>query len=188
MAPNEFFNSTENLNDLVSNNGLLSNPEHLLLYRKALGHSGTFDCSIIYNTSSEILNPLGRPVRRTQVPERVRRVWNRMNAVIIGYMLEQWPDPTEALVLAGEASLDATWPLTARACRASACCTTTSWCFRWPSCGVRSVRTRATRTSPTAASTACSRHICATSTGPFSPRRWTSSGSAPRTPRSPRYR
>jgi hypothetical protein len=113
MAPNEFFNSTENLNDLVSNNGLLSNPEHLLLYRKALGHSGTFDCSIIYNTSSEILNPLGRPVRRTQVPERVRRVWNRMNAVIIGYMLEQWPDPTEALVLAGEASLDATWPLTA---------------------------------------------------------------------------
>jgi hypothetical protein len=36
-----------------------------------------------------------------------------MNAVIIGYMLEQWPDPAEALVLAGEASLDATWPLTA---------------------------------------------------------------------------
>jgi hypothetical protein len=113
MAPNEFFNSTENLNDLVSNNGLLTNPENLLLYRKALGHSGTFDCSIIYNTSSEILNPLGRPVRRTQVPERVRRIWNRMNSVIIGYMLEHWPDPAEALVLAGEASLDATWPLTA---------------------------------------------------------------------------
>jgi len=113
MAPNEFFNSAENLNDLVHNNGLLSNPEHLLLYRKALGHSGTFDCSIIYNTAREILNPLGRPVRRTQVPERVRRVWNRMNAVIIGYMLEQWPEPAEALVLAGEASLDATWPLTA---------------------------------------------------------------------------
>jgi hypothetical protein len=36
-----------------------------------------------------------------------------MNAVIIGYMLEQWPDPAQALVLAGEASLDATWPLTA---------------------------------------------------------------------------
>ncbi|MCG6942950.1 MAG: hypothetical protein LJE69_17080 [Thiohalocapsa sp.] len=113
MAPNEFFNSAENLSDLVHNNGLLSNPENLLLYRKALGHSGTFDCSIIYNTASEILNPLGRPVRRTQVPEAVRRVWNRMNAVIIGYMLEHWPDPATALVLAGEASLDATWPLTA---------------------------------------------------------------------------
>ena len=113
MAQNEFFNSAENLNDLVTNNGLLVNPENLLLYRKALGHSGVFDCSIIYNTASEILNPLGRPVRRTQVPERVRRVWNRMNAVIIGYMLEHWPDPAEALVLAGEASLDATWPLTA---------------------------------------------------------------------------
>jgi hypothetical protein len=113
MAPNEFFNSAENLNDLVHRNGLLGNPENLLLYRKALGHSGTFDCSIIYNTASEILNPLGRPVRRTQVPERVRRVWNRMNALIIGYMLEHWPDPSGALVLAGEASLDATWPLTA---------------------------------------------------------------------------
>jgi hypothetical protein len=112
MKPNEFFNSTENLSDLVNNNGLLLNPEDLLLYRKALGHSGTFDCSVIYNTSKRILNPLGRPVRRTQVPGRVRRVWNRMNTVIIDYMLEQWPDPEQALVLAGEASLDATWPLT----------------------------------------------------------------------------
>jgi hypothetical protein len=112
MKPNEFFNSTENLSDLVDNNGLLINPEDLLLYRKALGHSGTFDCSIIYNTSKRILNPLGRPVRRTQVPERVKRIWNRMNAVIIGYMLDHWPDPEQALVLAGEASLDATWPLT----------------------------------------------------------------------------
>jgi hypothetical protein len=50
-------------------------------------------------------------VRRTQVPEPVKRVWNRMNQVLIGYMLEQYPDPEEALVLAGEASLDATWPL-----------------------------------------------------------------------------
>ena len=33
MAPNEFFNSTENLNDLMNNNGLLTNPENLLLYR-----------------------------------------------------------------------------------------------------------------------------------------------------------
>jgi len=112
MKPNEFFNSTENLNDLVNNNGLLLNPENLLLYRKALGHSNTFDTSIIYNTSKTILNPLGRPVRRTQVPEEVRHVWNRMNQIIIEYMLEKFPDPSEHLVLAGEASLDATWPLT----------------------------------------------------------------------------
>ncbi|MGB0713466.1 MAG: hypothetical protein ACPGUC_07890 [Gammaproteobacteria bacterium] len=112
MKPNEFFNSTENLNDLVNNNGLLVNPENLLLYRKALGHSNEFDCSIIYNTSQTVLNPLGRPVRRTQVPEAVKRVWNRMNEVAISYMLETYPDPGEHLVLAGEASLDATWPLT----------------------------------------------------------------------------
>ena len=111
MKPNEFFNSTDNLNDLVHNNGLLLNREDLLLYRKALGHSNAFDCSIIYNTSKTILNPLGRPVRRTQVPEHVRRVWNRMNQVIIDWMVERYPDPAEALILAGEASLDATWPL-----------------------------------------------------------------------------
>lgn len=113
MKPNEFFNSTENLADLVHNNGLLINPEHLLLYRKALGHSTEFDTSIIYNTSKVILDPLGRPVRRTQVPDSVRRIWDRMNGIIIAYMLEQYPDPGDALVLAGEASLDATWPLTA---------------------------------------------------------------------------
>jgi hypothetical protein len=96
----------------VHNNGLLENPEGLLLYRKALGHSNTFDASIIYNTSRSILDPLGRPVRRTQVPEAVKNVWNRMNEVLLGYMLELFPDPAEALVLAGEASLDATWPLT----------------------------------------------------------------------------
>ncbi len=112
MKPNEFFNSTENLNDLVNNNGLLVNPENLLLYRKALGHSSEFDCSIIYNTSQTILNPLGRPVRRTQVPAGVKQVWNRMNQILIDYMLDAYPDPAEALVLAGEASLDATWPLT----------------------------------------------------------------------------
>ena len=112
MKPNEFFNSTENLNDLVHNNGLLMNPENLLLYRKALGHSTEFDTSIIYNTSQVILNPLGRPVRRTQVPRQVRHVWNRMNQIIIDYMLELYPDPTQHLLLAGEASLDATWPLT----------------------------------------------------------------------------
>ena len=112
LKPNEFFNSAENLNDLVNNNGLLVNPENLLLYRKALGHSTEFDCSILYNTSRTILNPLGRPVRRTQVAENVKRVWNRMNQIIIAYMLERYPDPGEALILAGEASLDATWPLT----------------------------------------------------------------------------
>jgi hypothetical protein len=112
MAANEFFNSAENLNDLVHNNGLLQNPEGLLLYRKALGHSNEFDTSIIYNTSQDILDPLGRPVRRSQVPEPVKNVWNRMNQVIIGYMLERYPDPERHLVLAGEASLDATWPLT----------------------------------------------------------------------------
>ena len=112
MKHNEFFNSTENLNDLANNNGLLVNSENLLLYRKALGHSAEFDCSIIYNTSRSILNPLGRPVRRTQVAESVKHVWNRMNQIIISYMLEKYPDPDEALILAGEASLDATWPLT----------------------------------------------------------------------------
>ncbi|MGD8909835.1 MAG: hypothetical protein PVI92_10870 [Chromatiales bacterium] len=112
MKPNEFFNSTENLNDLVHNNGLLMNPENLLLYRKALGHSNLFDTSIIYNTSKAVLNPLGRPVRRTQVPREVKHVWNRMNQIIIDYMLECYPDPQEHLLLAGEASLDATWPLT----------------------------------------------------------------------------
>jgi hypothetical protein len=111
MTANEFFNSAENLNDLVHNNGLLVNPENLLLYRKALGHSTEFDTSIIYNTSQVILDPLGRPVRRTQVPEPVKRVWNRMNQVILGYLAEQYPDPDQALILAGEASLDATWPL-----------------------------------------------------------------------------
>ncbi len=112
MKSNEFFNSTENINDLIHNNGLLVNPENLVLYRKALGHSNEFDASIIYNTSQTILNPLGRPVRRTQVPRDVKNVWNRMNQIIIEYMLEQYPDPSEHLVLAGEASLDATWPLT----------------------------------------------------------------------------
>ena len=58
LKPNEFFNSKENLNDLVQNNGLLISPENLLLYRKALGHSREFDASIIYNTSECILDPL----------------------------------------------------------------------------------------------------------------------------------
>jgi len=112
MANNEFFNSTENLNDLEHNNGLLKNQEDLLLYRKALGHTNEFDTSIIYNTSKSILDPLGRPVRRTQVPDNTKKVWNRMNQILFDYMVEKYPDPDEALLLAGEASLDATWPLT----------------------------------------------------------------------------
>jgi hypothetical protein len=112
MKPNEFFNSAENLADLVHNNGLLQNPEGLLLYRKAIGHSNVFDTSIIYNTSQSILDPLGRPVRRTQVPAAVRNIWNRMNQTLIEFMLERYADPGSHLVLAGEASLDATWPLT----------------------------------------------------------------------------
>ena len=112
MKPNEFFNSTENLNDLEHNNGLLRNDENLLMYRKALGHSNVFDTSIIYNTSKIILDPLGRPVRRTQVPENVRNVWNRMNQILINYMDEVFPSPKKHLLLCGEASLDATWPLT----------------------------------------------------------------------------
>jgi hypothetical protein len=107
MKANEFFNSAENLNDLVHNNGLLQNPENLLLYRKALGHSNIFDASIIYNTSQMILDPLGRPVRRSQVPKNVINVWNRMNQVLIAYMQETFPDPEANLVMCGEASLDA---------------------------------------------------------------------------------
>lgn len=113
MKPNEFFNSTKNLQDLSQNNGLLSNPENLLLYRKALGHSNEFDCSIIFNSSKCILDPLGRPVRRTQLPLPTKNSWNRMNQIMIEYMLEKYPAPDDALILAGEASLDATWPLTA---------------------------------------------------------------------------
>lgn len=114
MKPNEFFNSAENLNDLVNNNGLLVNDDNLLLYRKALGHSNVFDCSIMYNTSNIILNPLGRPVRRTQLTKQVKRTWNRMNQVLLDFMLDKYPDPDKHLVLTGEASLDATWPLTSK--------------------------------------------------------------------------
>ncbi|MDX2507681.1 MAG: hypothetical protein QNL62_24850 [Gammaproteobacteria bacterium] len=113
MKPNEFFNSTENLQDLSQNNGLLSNPENLLMYRKALGHSNEFDTSIIFNSSKCILDPLGRPVRRTQLPLATKNSWNRMNQIMIAYMLEKYPDPQDALILAGEASLDSTWSLTA---------------------------------------------------------------------------
>ena len=35
-----------------------------------------------------------------------------MNQLTIGWMVERYPDPAQTLILAGEASLDATWPLT----------------------------------------------------------------------------
>lgn len=95
----------------MQNNGLLRNQEDLLLHRKALGHSIELDCSIIYDTSKRILNPLGRPVRRTQVSPPVKRVGNRMNRIIIEEMLWRYPGPGAALIMAGEASLGATWPL-----------------------------------------------------------------------------
>ncbi|MCZ7656073.1 MAG: hypothetical protein M5R42_20140 [Rhodocyclaceae bacterium] len=47
------------------------------------------------------------------MPEPVRHVWNRMNRIALEFMLERYPDPALHLILAGEASLDATWPLTA---------------------------------------------------------------------------
>lgn len=64
MAANEFFDSAENLNDLINTNGLSTTPENLVFYRKALGHTNEFDTAIIYNTSRSTLDPLGRRVRR----------------------------------------------------------------------------------------------------------------------------
>jgi hypothetical protein len=46
------------------------------------------------------------------VPENIKNVWNRMNQIIITFMLEEFPDADKHLVLAGEASLDSTWPIT----------------------------------------------------------------------------
>lgn len=111
MTAVEFFNSPSNLKHLAQENGLLRTPEDFLLYRKLLGHSMEFDTSIMLDTSQRILNPLGRPVRRDQLSARERKVWSRMTQTIMSYMLETYPDPEEALVLCGEASLDPTWPL-----------------------------------------------------------------------------
>jgi len=47
-----------------------------------------------------------------QVPEPTRRVWNRLNQIMSEYRFDQYPDPQDALILAGEASLDATRSLT----------------------------------------------------------------------------
>ena len=111
MAPVEFFNSPANLRNLAEENGLFRTPEDLLMYRKLIGHSTEFDTSIIYDTSRKILDPLGRPVRRDQMPSAARKVWERMTAILIDYMLEKYPDPAQHVILCGEASLDATWPL-----------------------------------------------------------------------------
>ncbi|MBF0180504.1 MAG: hypothetical protein HQM03_10830 [Magnetococcales bacterium] len=111
MSPGEFFNSAANLEHLARENGLLVNQEGFLLYRKLLGHSVEFDTSIILDTSRTILDPLGRPVRRDQLTKQQKRVWSLMTQIIFEYMLEHYPDPEQAVLLCGEASLDATWPL-----------------------------------------------------------------------------
>ena len=111
MSRVEFFNSAANLKNLTQENGLLRSPEDFLLYRKLLGHSLEFDTSIILDSSQNMLNPLGRPVRRDQLTSRQRRVWSRMSQTILDYMLKKYPDPGQALVMCGEASLDPTWPL-----------------------------------------------------------------------------
>ncbi|MEN8199248.1 MAG: hypothetical protein ABFR63_04140, partial [Thermodesulfobacteriota bacterium] len=111
VTPTEFFNSPCNLRHLARDNGLLRTAEDFLLYRKAIGHSNTFDTSIILDTSQRILDPLGRPVRRDQLTVTESMVFSRMTQVVFQFMLETYPDPEEHLLFCGEASLDATWPL-----------------------------------------------------------------------------
>lgn len=111
VTATEFFNSPCNLRHLARENGLLRTPEDFLLYRKAIGHSNLFDTSIILDSSQKILDPLGRPVRRDQLDQRQKIVFSRMTQVVFAYMLEHYPDPGQHLVFCGEASLDATWPL-----------------------------------------------------------------------------
>ncbi|MEO5331965.1 MAG: hypothetical protein H7839_08070 [Magnetococcus sp. YQC-5] len=111
MSAVEFFNSAANLEHLARENGLLINDEGFLMYRKLLGHSIEFDTSIMLDTSKKILDPLGRPVRRDQLTKQQKKVWSRMTQIILSTLLEKYPDPDLALILCGEASLDATWPL-----------------------------------------------------------------------------
>jgi len=111
VTPTEFFNSPCNLRHLARDNGLLQTPENFLLYRKAIGHSNIFDTSIILDSSQTILDPLGRPVRRDELTKREKLVFSRMTQVVFKYMLEKYPDPEKHLLFCGEASLDATWPL-----------------------------------------------------------------------------
>lgn len=82
MTANEFFNSAENLDDLVNRNGLLTNPGNLVLCRKALGHTNEFDTSILQNTWQCTLDPLGGPVRRTEVPLVAKRVCQRRTGLL----------------------------------------------------------------------------------------------------------
>jgi hypothetical protein len=107
----EFFNSPCNLRHLARENGLLKNKQGFLLYRKAIGHSNLFDTSIILDTSQRILDPLGRPVRRDQLLKQEALIFSRMTQVVFQYMQESFPDPEKHLIFCGEASLDATWPL-----------------------------------------------------------------------------
>ncbi len=111
ITPTEFFNSPCNLRHLARENGLLRTPENFLLYRKAIGHSNLFDTSIILDSSQNILDPLGRPVRRDQLSSHENLVFSRMTQVVFEYMLEKYPDPERHLLFCGEASLDATWPI-----------------------------------------------------------------------------
>jgi len=111
ITPTEFFNSPCNLRHLARENGLLRTPENFLLYRKAIGHSNLFDTSIILDSSQNILDPLGRPVRRDQLSNHENLVFSRMTQVVFEYMLEKYPDPERHLLFCGEASLDATWPI-----------------------------------------------------------------------------
>jgi hypothetical protein len=111
ITPTEFFNSPCNLRHLARENGLLRTSEGFLLYRKAIGHSNLFDTSIIFDTSQQVLDPMGRSVRRDQLSKAENIVFSRMTKVVLDYMLEQYPDPQQHLVFCGEASLDATWPL-----------------------------------------------------------------------------
>jgi hypothetical protein len=111
MAPVEFFNSPNNLKNLAEENGLFRTPENLLMYRKLIGHSTEFDTSVILDTSKRILDPLGRPVRRDQMSRQQKKVWNHITRILFEYMQETYPDPAEHLIISGEASLDATWPL-----------------------------------------------------------------------------
>ena len=111
VTPTEFFNSPCNLRHLAKENGLLNNAAGFLLYRKAIGHSNLFDTSIILDTSQRILDPLGRPVRRDQLSRQESIIFSRMTQVVFQYMHEKFPDPEKHLIFCGEASLDATWPL-----------------------------------------------------------------------------
>lgn len=111
VTATEFFNSPCNLRHLARENGLLKNNHGFLLYRKAIGHSNLFDTSIILDTSQRILDPLGRPVRRDQLLKQEALIFSRMTQVVFQYMQESFPDPEKHLIFCGEASLDATWPL-----------------------------------------------------------------------------